>query len=384
MKILVSSNFSHCADRPGAFDNRMAFVLGLRRLGHDVFLVEDVAPERCYDDSYEPVPFANWKGKERFRARAEALGLWPRCSMVFDGGRETCGLPLREIVAHARSADLLVSVASALETAEIRDAVACRVYVDTAPAKVQVYHAEYGVDYGFDHYHHWFTFGLNLGTDDCPIPDCGVRWQGLLPPVVLPEWPVAPAPDGGSSFTTVSSWAGSKHTFEYGGVYSGDKADEWRRFAELPRRTGKPMEIALKIHPAWVEDIELLQGNGWALRDAAELDSVSAYRTYMAGSRAEFSIANARYVRFDTGFFGDRTARYLASGRPALVQSTGFERHLPVGEGLMTFETLEEAAAGLEEIDGRWEAHARAAREIAVEHFDSDRVLSGLLSEVGA
>lgn len=382
MKILVSSNFSHCADRPGAFDNRMAHVLGLEDLGHEVYLVEDVAPERCFDERYEPVSFADWRGKERFRHLAEGLGLWHRCCLVYDRGRATYGLSLAELRKHAQSADLLVSIASPLMTEEIREAVPCRVYVDTAPAKVQVYHSEYDIDYGFEHYHHFFTFGLNIGSPGCPIPTCGVSWTPLAPPVVLERWPVAP-PAREGRYTTVSSWAGSRHTFELDGVYSGNKADEWRRFAELPRRVEPPLEIALKIHPDYREDIELLTGNGWTLRDASKLDSVEAYRDYLGASRAEFSIANARYVRFDTGFFGDRTARYLACGRPAVVQATGFDDHIPVGEGLLTFTTLDEAVARIEEVERRYRSHAKAARRLAENYFDGRKVLAGLLRAVG-
>jgi hypothetical protein len=382
MKIIVSSNFSHCARRPGALDNRMAYVRGLMALGHDVYVVEDVAPERCFDDGYETVSFEEWTGRVRFQSIVDTLGLGSRSALIYDRGRATHGLSIDAVERHARSADLLVSVASALDTESVRDAIPCRVYVDTAPAKVQVYHDQYGIDYGFGHYHHFFTFGLNIGSDGCPIPTCGVEWHGSLPPVVMSEWPRVP-PRKRGRFTTVSSWAGSKHTFDYAGVYSGDKADEWRRFAQLPRATDQTLEIALNIHPAYAEDIELLEGNGWVLRPAGELDSVGAYREYLVGSRAELSISNARYVRFNTGFFGDRTARYLACGRPALVQRTGFEGHLPVGEGLLTFETIEEARAGIDEINGRYELHADAARSIAEEHFAAERVLSSMLAKVG-
>jgi hypothetical protein len=345
-------------------------------------VIEDVAPERCFDARYEPVRFEDWAGRDRFRSVVGALGLRTRSALIYDRGRATYGMSLAEVESHARSADLLVSIASALDTESVRDVVPCRVYVDTAPAKVQVYHAQYGIDYGFEHYHHFFTFGLNIGSADCPIPTCGVQWRGILPPVVLADWPRASSLEG-DRFTTVSSWAGSKHTFDYAGIYSGDKADEWRRFAELPGKTDQTLEIALNIHPAYREDIELLEGNGWVLRPAAELDSVEAYRTYLSESRAELSVANARYVRFNTGFFGDRTARYLACGRPALIQRTGFDGQLPVGEGLLTFETLEEAAAGIQEINGRYARHAEAARSIAEEYFDAERVLSRVLAEIG-
>jgi hypothetical protein len=153
---------------------------------------------------------------------------------------------------------------------------------------------------------------------------------------------------------------------------------------ELPGRCSPSFELELDIHPDERADIETLQRHGWSLVDAPELVATPAtFRSYVQGSGAEFSVAQGVYVETGSGWFSDRTARYLASGRPALVQDTGFSSNLPCGEGLVPFRTLEEAVAGAEEIASDPERHGRAARRIAEEHFDSDIVLRAFLRDAG-
>ena len=174
-----------------------------------------------------------------------------------------------------------------------------------------------------------------------------------------------------------------KQTFNYLGRWSGDKADNWRQIVELPRINTQELEIALNIHPGYVGDITCLQDNGWFLSDPGQIDGLAAYIEFVARSRGEFSVADNAYVTFNTGWFSDRSARYLASGRPVLVQSTGVESHIPTGKGLITFSTMEEAAAAIDTINRDYVAHCSAARKLAEEYFDSDKVLSKMLSQIG-
>ncbi len=153
---------------------------------------------------------------------------------------------------------------------------------------------------------------------------------------------------------------------------------------DLPRLTGIPFELALDIHPAETNDLALLSAKGWSLVDprAVACDPF-AYRSYIGGSLAEFCVAKDLYVRSCAGWISDRSLCYLASGKPVLAQETGFSRHYPTGEGLLTFTTLEDAVMGVEEIARRPGRHARAARALAEEYFDSDKVLGRLLQELG-
>jgi hypothetical protein len=143
-------------------------------------------------------------------------------------------------------------------------------------------------------------------------------------------------------------------------------------------------ELALDIHPAEQRDLSLLRQYGWRIVDpkVSASDPLS-FRRYVQGSGAEFSVAQGIYVETNSGWFSDRTTRYLASGKPALVQDTGFSRNIPVGEGLLAFRTLDEAVAGAERIARDYENHCRAARALAEEYFDSDKVLSKLVEEIG-
>ncbi|MDB4441904.1 hypothetical protein N9219_00635 [bacterium] len=359
----------------------MAYVLGFQNLGHKVYLMEDIDPKRCHDSNFNPVSFEKWEGRFRFESLTQFYGIWPRCCLIYNNGEDTHGMSFKKAVKVAKASDLLINIQARLKTRDILENVRCRAYIDINPAKTQVYQAEYGIDRGFDKHDYFFTVGLNIGTPRCDIPTCGLTWYGIMPPVVLSLWPVN-IDDIGKRFTTISNWVG-KNTFNFKGRYSGEKVNNWLKVIELPNKTSQELEIALNINPAYDKEIKLFKKNGWVLSDPKQLSTLEDYRRYIATSRAEFSIANNRYVQFNTGWFSDRSARYLASGKPVLVQSTGIEDQLPMGKGLLTFKTMEEAVAGIEAINSDYLAHCQAARSIAEKHFDSDKVLSNMLKQIG-
>jgi hypothetical protein len=201
-------------------------------------------------------------------------------------------------------------------------------------------------------------------------------------PVVLEDWPVVKSADPWR-FTTIASWRGSYGPVQVGDKTYGLKLHEFRKFIEVPRLVGGEFEIALDIHPAEERDLQLLRENEWQLVDPKRVagDPVQ-YRRYVQNSAAEFSVAQGIYVDTNSGWFSDRTVRYLASGKPVLVQDTGFARYLPVGEGLLTFRTLDEAAAGARSIAGAYDRHSRAARRIAEEYFESGKALRQILEQI--
>jgi hypothetical protein len=204
----------------------------------------------------------------------------------------------------------------------------------------------------------------------------------MRPPVLLAEWPVVEGVREG--FTTVASWRGAYGRVEADGRLLGQKAHEFRRFVTVPTLIPHKFEIALDIERADAADSELLRNHGWHLVDPRGVAaSPDDFRRYVQGSAAEFSVAQGIYVETRSGWFSDRTTRYLASGKPALVQDTGFSLNLPTGRGLVAFTTPDEAAAGAESIVRDYDAHSAAARQIAVDYFDSDKVLGQLLEEVG-
>jgi hypothetical protein len=198
-----------------------------------------------------------------------------------------------------------------------------------------------------------------------------------LPPVVLEQWPYS-IDSSSRRFTTVASWGRYEDLMYRGDSYQ-SKREEFRRFATLPSRIEEGMEVALGGVPDHDADRRGLSDAGWTVRNAAELASLSSYRAYIAGSRAEIGIAKGAYVRGCAGWIGDRSSHYLASGKPVLAQSTGLERSLPTGHGLLTFGDIDEAVAGVQEINRDYDAHCRAARGLAERYLDARKVLGSML-----
>lgn len=367
----------------GHIDHALAYAAGWQRLGHEVYLMEQVGRGRCRGVDGEPVPFDAWSGRAHFESVARRYGLWPRCCLIYKEGEETHGMTFAEAVAIAKSADLLIARSGQIhKVAEIFEAPQRRAYFDGNPGSTQIQFHQRADGYDpLDRYEFLFTLGLNIGMQGCPIPTGGLHWRPLPRPVVLPMWPAAHS-DGGL-FTTISTWKG-RATFQWQGVDSGEKSDNWLRFIDMPAASGQVLEIALRIESADPSrDRRMFEAHGWRITDPTALRTLGNYRDYIAQSRAEFSVAHNRYIEFNTGWFSDRSALYLASGKPVLVQSTGVEPYLPTGRGLLTFSSSDEALAGIESINGNYAAHSCAAREIAELYFDADRVLTRVLEQMG-
>jgi hypothetical protein len=200
---------------------------------------------------------------------------------------------------------------------------------------------------------------------------------------VLDEWPRTNV-EAFDRFTSIASWRGAYGPVEYGGRTYGLKVHEFRKFMEVPARSPSVFEIALQIDPADRRDLERLIANQWRIVDPVRVaGSPDGFRRYIQRSGAEFSVAQNIYVDTASGWFSDRTVRYLASGRPAVVQDTGFSRHYPVGEGLLAFRTVDEAVDGAARVVADYRKHCAAARRLAEEFFDSDKVIRRLLTEAG-
>jgi len=180
-------------------------------------------------------------------------------------------------------------------------------------------------------------------------------------------------------FTTIASWMSGYGDLYYGGGWYRSKYEEFRRFADLPRKAEQEFEVALKTPPQDDEGIHLLKANGWRVTEASQITTLSDYQSYITKSRGEIGVAKNAYVKGNSGWFSDRSAHYLASGKPVLAQSTGFERYLPVEKGLITFSTMEEAVASISAINEDYEAHCLAAREFAQEYLDYRKVLPKML-----
>jgi hypothetical protein len=253
-----------------------------------------------------------------------------------------------------------------------------RAYVDGDPGIAQLSALDW--DMGFQHHEVFLTTGMNLHAPGCEVPTLGLRWHPFPPVVHLPMWRPAPDPGPAAPFTSVTQWGWGEFWWN-GRAIGADKRWAYLPYLDLPRATGLRFELAANIAPDDdTGDRELLLGHGWRLSDPHRVArSLPAYRSYIRRSRGEIGCCKPIYRELRTGWFSDRSACYLASGRPVLAEDTGFGDHLPAGEGLVAFTSLEEAAAGAAEIAGDWARHARAARAIAEEHLDARKVLPAML-----
>ena len=352
----------------------LMYLLGLQRLGHSVWYLEDTA--ECNFD-----PVANTLSTDpRY-----ALTFIQDCLAPYGFGDRWCYIDYRDrYYGHrrdawrgvCRAADLFLNLSGGCwRWRDEYAAIPHSAFIDSDPAFTQLDIARRGPHHArfFEQFDALFTFGRNIGTAACPVPTAPLHWEHTWQPVCVEEWaPVTEPPR--RCFTTVMTW--KTESFEDIG---GNKDQEFIRVLNLPRRTEIPLELAVNGPQA------LLRRYGWCCRDAFSVShNLSAYRDYVRTSLGEFSVAKHTYVQANSGWFSDRTACYLASGRPAVVQDTGFSAHVPSGEGLIGYRTADEARAGLEAVVADYDRHARAAREVAVAHFASDVVLRPLLERATA
>jgi hypothetical protein len=344
------------------------YLLGLRALGHEVFYIEDTG-ECVYDPVLNTRATDPSYGTRYIHAALEPFGLADRWSFVnYDGGYH--GRSAGDVRRYAAGADLFINLSGGSwfwrdEYARIPR----KVFIDSDPVFTQLAIAKAEPWYvaffqGFDHL---FTFGSNIGTPSSPIPTGDFVWRKTWQPITLEDWRSDTPPR--DRFTTVMTWQ-----IESFADVGGNKDQEFVKVIDLPSKTPQRFELAINGPQL------LLRQHGWDTVDAMAVSRTPReYRDFIQASKAEFGVAKHTYVANRSGWFSDRTACYLASGRPALVQDTGWTAHLPSGEGLLAFTGMDDAIAGIDSINAGYDRHARQAREIAKAHFDAGVVLPKLL-----
>jgi hypothetical protein len=370
--IVIGAALAHRAGYGGHAWALLQYVLGFRELGFEVTVLDRLEPEMLGATSEEAA-------LAYLRGLLEDEDGVSYCVLGADG-RSLDGLSREEAVATTRDARFLLNVMGFLRDPELLAAARRRVFLDIDPGFGQVWR-ERGLADVFDGHDAFVTVGRNVGREGCGVPTCGLHWLTIPHPVVLERCPVV---ENGDDFTSVGSWRGPYDRIDYRGRSLGLRVHEFRRFVALPGRVDAPFRVALEIDPSDGMDMALLRREGWRLVDPKEVASdPAAYLRFVQGSRAEFTVAKGIYVELQSGWLGDRTACYLASGKPALVQDTGLSAHYALGEGLVTFSTLEEAVDGMRKIEAGYEQHARAARRLAETEFDARLVLARLVEELG-
>lgn len=347
----------------------LMYLLGLRSLGHEVFYIEDTG-EVVYDPVLDTRSIDPSYGTNYIHQSLEPFGLGDRWSFVnYDGTYH--GQSAETVRRYCADADLYINLSGGSwfwrdEYARIPRSV----FIDSDPAFTQLAIAQTkDAWYGefFARFTHLFTFGANIGTPACDVPVGRLDWKKTWQPVAMDEW-VNPHPFI-DRFSTVMTWKIESFT-----DVGGNKDQEFVKFIDLPSRTAQHFELAVNGPQ------KLLREHGWSTVDAMGVSrNLWDYREFIQRSKAEFGVAKHTYVSTRSGWFSDRTECFLAAGRPALVQDTGWSAHVPEGTGLLAFSTPEEVLAGIDRINTDYEGHANRAREIAREHFAADRVLPRLL-----
>jgi hypothetical protein len=342
----------------------LQYALGFRELGHEVVMVDP-----CHRTDSAVAYFRRIERDE---------GLEGMVALVHPD-RTATGIDFRELVRWASRADVLVNLAGVLRDDELKGPPAQRVYVDLDPAFTQLWQLSAGIDMGLTGHDRFATVGLQIGTGTLRIPTGGLEWHPTLPPVVLSAWPCArTAPERG--ITTVANWR-SYGSLWHQGVHYGQKVHSVRAIVELPRLVaGICFEPALAIDPAETDDLRRLDTHGWHIVDPElETATPARYRRFVSSSTAEIGVAKAGYVMSQCGWFSDRSVAYLASGRPVVAQDTGWTNALPHDVGLLAYTGTADAAWAIGEVLGDYERHARGARILACDTFDSRTVLPRLL-----
>jgi hypothetical protein len=348
----------------------LMYLLGLRALGHRVWYLEDTG-EANYDPDENTMATDPRYALRFIQQTLEPFGLRDRwCYVDYAGNHH--GKSREQWLETCRGADLFLDLSGGCwfwrdEYAAIPHAA----FIDTDPAFTQLAIAE-GVPWYQDFFARFdalFTFGRNIGTSACPVPTGGLEWNHTWQPVDIDAW--QPTPPTREDFTTVMTWR-----IESFATIGGNKDVEFLKVLDLPGRTKVPLELAVNGPQGFLRE------HGWRCVDAFKVSRDPwVYRDYIRSSRGEFSVAKHTYVATNSGWFSDRSECYLASGRPVVVQDTGFSKHLPTGMGLIAFRDAGEARDGLECVVSDYERQTLAAREVARAHFASDVVLAPLLEQ---
>jgi hypothetical protein len=297
----------------------------------------------------------------------------------------TYGVPAAEFADVVAGADLFLNVSGGTLLRDEYTACRRKVLIDTDPGwnhfrnypRLDAW-PDWQGGRGYRAHDHFFTYAERLGRPGCVLPSLGLDWQPTRPPVVLDAW--RPEPPG-DTWTTVMTWKNFAETIEYQGVEYGTKEMEFPRVEGVPGRTRARLEVAVgggdSPRDRW-------RAAGWSVADSQAVSvTPNDYRSYVQRSRGEFGVAKNVYVATGSGWFSCRTVCYLAAGRPAVVQDTGFSEIIPTGEGLFAFTDPDGAVRGIDAVEADYPRHQAAARAIAREYFDSDRVLGDLLGRVG-
>ena len=361
----------------------LQWAAGFKALGHRVVMVERANyPDAFYDPTSRSFGDSGENGVKSLHPVLQRLGMADDFCVV-DGTGTYHGIGPGEVARLFREADLFVDLGThGAWIEEVRSGKAIYALIEGEPGYTQMRHMLKAASGDpFPEYDRYYSNGANLSAPDYAGPLAGRDWRHVWNPVHCPLFAeIGDCPDP-APFTTVMNWQSHK-PLEFEGRTWGQKDIEFQKFMELPGRVGVPLEVAIGGGRA---PVDVLAAHGWMTRPAHQVtESFGSFLDYIGSSAGEFSVCKQAYVELDTGWFSDRSAAYLAAGRPVVMQDTGFRRKLPCGNGLFAVRDSAEAAAAIETVASNPARHARAAREIAHEYLNTSVVLPAFLDEVMA
>jgi hypothetical protein len=368
----------------GAVWGTVQYLIGLRRLGYDVYYVEahgrtPTMLMRSKEDDSSTLAAAF---VERVMRRFDLQDKWAFHALHADG--RCFGMTNLQLNDLYGAAELIINFHGATVPLPEHRATGRLVYLETDPVELEIelYHGLQPALNFLRPHSAFFTWGLNFNRPDCLVPMSDAFHFIPSCPVVVQDLWNRPSGRTGETFTTIGNWRQPGEVKYQGETYTWSKHHEFMKFIDLPRRTAQPFELALGSFED--DDRRLLETHGWSVRRSMEFSTdLDAYRDYIIRSRGEFTVAKDQNVRLRSGWFSERSAQYLAAGRPVITQETGFSNVLPTGEGLFGFSTMDEILAAVEAINTDYQKHSLAATEIARTHFNYDVVLKKMLSHCG-
>jgi hypothetical protein len=386
-KRIVLMGFMGSMPIAGVIWQHIHYVVGLQQLGHEVFFIEDSARLPYNPETFEVNDEFEYAAKvlARLAREFDFKNRWAYCARYLPG-TPTAGMSLEKIRQLYRDADAILNVCG---TQEFNDdlLVSDRIlYIESDPGVEQI-KIDKGVKSTVEYlqrHRALFTFGENIGTKDFPVPLHGFKWLATRQPVVTDLWKTARSPSRPAVFTTVANWStsGLKDITWHGKKYLWSKSREFLRFISAAKEAGETFEMATNIEDPRTR--RRFEQNSWRLTSPLQMSvDYWLYRDYIQRSKGEFTVAKDQYVQLNTGWFSDRSACYLAAGRPVITQETGFTKNYGGKEGLLSFRTVGEIADGVKKINSDYARHSRAARALAREVFEAETVLKSILDRAG-
>ncbi|MFC1760906.1 glycosyltransferase [Planctomycetota bacterium] len=363
----------------GIFFQVLHHIVGFRRIGFDVWYVEDSdrtipdedtwMPTKDYSRYTDPISYA-----------MELVGLQDRWIFRIPETADEClgATDFEGLMTLYKRADAVFNLCGSQETLPHHDVISCRAYLETDPVFPQISIAsgkEEIID-AYEGYNYIFTYAENIGNIDCSLPTDRFTWHPTRPPVITDWWNFSHDQTKHNKLTTIANWSTKDKDAEWK-----DKAYYWKkdftRFIDLPSQSKIPLELALKKIDE--TDRQKMQDHGWLITDADEIVTLEMYRNYISTSLGEFTITKDSYASARSGWFSDRSVCYLAAGCPVITEETGFSKFIPTGEGLFSFVREEEILKAIDAIYSDYQKQSERAKEIAEEYFKAETILGNIV-----